>query len=124
MARSKTLSASVPEGIYERTREIVRREKRKQSAVVADALRLYSSLTPAARRVMEELEEQYGPRATEKLESELSRALLRARWEILVDETATRLSEELARASDRTLEEVVDEEVTAARRERRGRARP
>lgn len=116
--KSKTLSASVPEPVYRRAREIVRQEQRKQSAVVADALRLYAALTPAARRVMEHLAEQYGPGALGKLQAELSRALLRAQWEVLADETGRTLPPELAKLRDDTLTRVVDEEVTAVRRER------
>lgn len=116
--KAKTLSASVPESVYRRTRDIVRNERRRQSAVVTDALRLYSALTPAARRVMEDLTEQYAPAAVEKLRSELSRALLRARWEVLADETAQRLPPELTKLPDQALMRAVDDEVAATRRKR------
>lgn len=115
--RSKTLSASVPQAVYERAREVVRRESRKQSAVVADALRLYTALTPAARRVMEQLAGEYGSQASARLEAELSRALLRVRWEALAEETRRRIPKELAELSDDELSKLVEEEVTDARRE-------
>ncbi|MGH7545566.1 MAG: hypothetical protein ACREKI_05220 [Gemmatimonadota bacterium] len=117
--KSKTLSASVPQPVYERAREVVRSENRRQSAVVADALRLYTSLTPAARRVMEELAEEYGAGMPARLESELSRALLRVRWEALAEETRRRLPKELAELSEEELAGVVEEEITGARREGR-----
>lgn len=122
--KSKTLSASVPQPVYERARDVVRTENRKQSAVVADALRLYTSLTPAARRVMEELAEEYGAGASARLESELSRALLRVRWEALADETRRRLPNEVAELSDEELAELVGEEIAGARRERGTGRRP
>lgn len=115
---SKTLSASVPEPVYRRAREIARQEQRQQSAVVADALRLYASLTPAARLVMENLAEQYGPRALDKLQAELSRALLRAQWEALADQTARKLPSELTKLSDDDVMRTVDEEAAATGRDR------
>ena len=116
--KTRTLSASVPEPVYRRAREIARAEQRRQSTVVADALRLYASLTPAARRVMEQMTERYGPGALDQLQAPLSRAVLRARWEALAAETARALPPELARLTDDELMRAAQDEVAA---ERRGR---
>ncbi|MBI4421302.1 MAG: hypothetical protein HY560_10790, partial [Gemmatimonadetes bacterium] len=65
----------------------------------------------------------YGQGVADKVQAELSRALLRVQWEALAAETARTLSPDLAKLSDDELTGTAEEEVAAQRRERSG-ARP
>lgn len=82
---TKTLSASLDPAIYRATQRVATEERRPQSAVVAEALRLYTGLPLETRQAVLALERQLGEEATaSKLGAAVRTAALEARLEAIV----------------------------------------
>jgi hypothetical protein len=82
---TKTLSASLDPAIYRATQRVAEEERRPQSAVVAEALRLYTGLPLETRQAVLALDRQLGPEATaSKLGAAVRSAVLEARLEAIV----------------------------------------
>lgn len=82
---TKTLSASLDPAIYRATQRVATEERRPQSAVVAEALRLYTGLPLETRQAVLALERQLGEEATaSKLGAAVRTATLEARLEAIV----------------------------------------
>jgi predicted transcriptional regulator len=82
---TKTLSASLDPAIYRATQRVAKEERRPQSAVVAEALRLYTGLPLETRQAVLALDRQLGEEATaSKLGAAVRTATLEARLEAIV----------------------------------------
>ena len=82
---TKTLSASLDPALYQRTRKAAREEGRKQSAVVAEALSLYTGLPPDLRQLLRDLDLTSTPGVAEQLAARLRSAVLELRWQLLLE---------------------------------------
>ena len=78
---TKTLSASLDPGLYDRTKQTAREEGRKQSAVVAEALSLYTALPRDVRQLLRDLAVADTAELGPALAARLRTALLDVRWE-------------------------------------------
>ncbi len=114
----KTLSASLDSELVRRTREVADRERRSQSAVVSSALDLYTSLSPVAHQVLEEVSQQQD---MGEVADQIERALLRIQWKRMAEQVDPALTERLAGLSDEELMDLVNETVDEVRRSRAGR---
>jgi predicted transcriptional regulator len=112
---TKTLSASLDPAIYRATQRVAKEERRPQSAVVAEALRLYTGLPLETRQAVLALDRQLGAEATaSKLGAAVRTATLEARLEAIVAQLPPA---DLTEAQIATL---AAEAVTWARKRRRG----
>lgn len=105
-----TISAYTSDDLKRRIDRIIREEGRKQAQVGSTALELYARLPGAARRALLELlaAESEGPTgAMDRAVSEVSRALLNAKWEI----TSDRVREFVAQRGALPVEELSEEEI-------------
>jgi hypothetical protein len=83
-----TISAYTSDDLKRRIDRIIREEGRKQAQVGSTALELYALLPAAARRAFLEVYAAESERPTGVMEralSEVSRALLNAKWEITTE---------------------------------------
>ncbi|OGT96838.1 MAG: hypothetical protein A3I79_04735 [Gemmatimonadetes bacterium RIFCSPLOWO2_02_FULL_71_11] len=81
---TKTISASLDPAIYRATQRAAREERRPQSSVVAEALRLYTGLPLETRQAILALERNLGEEpTTRKLGAALRAAALEARLEAI-----------------------------------------
>lgn len=120
-SRKKTLSASVDPEVYEALGEAARAGGTSKSAVVAGALRLYTSLPPASRRAFREGGPSYGPAFRQRVRREVELAVLRSRWEELADRIDEQLGEdEASPLSEEDLLETAEDAVRRAREESSG----
>ena len=83
---TKTLSASLDTALYQRTRKVARQEGRKQSALVAEALSLYTGLPPDLRQLLRDLGLSSSPSVAEQLAARLRSAVLELRWHRLLEQ--------------------------------------
>ena len=82
---TKTLSASLDPALYRATQRVAKEERRPQSAVVAEALRLYTGLPLETRQAVLALDRQLGAEATaSKLGGAVRTAALESRLEGIV----------------------------------------
>ena len=114
----KTLSASLDGDLVRRTREVADRERRSQSAVVSSALDLYTSLSPVAHQVLEEVSQQL---EMDEVADQIERALLRVQRNRMAAQVDPALTQRLAGLSDDDLMELANEAVDEVRRSRAGR---
>ena len=81
---TKTLSASIDPDLYHRTQRTAQQEGRKQSAVVAEALSLYTSLPAELRKLLRDLTLGENRDVAAALAERLRAAALEVRWEQLL----------------------------------------
>ncbi|HKP76638.1 MAG TPA: hypothetical protein VJT67_14005 [Longimicrobiaceae bacterium] len=89
-----TISAYTSDELKEKIDRVMREEGRKQAQVGSTALELYATLPAAARRAYIELsavDDDVHAAALERAITEVSRALLNAKWDLL----DTRVAEEV-----------------------------
>jgi len=112
---TKTLSASLDPAIYRATQRVAKEERRPQSAVVAEALRLYTGLPLETRQAVLALDRQLGAEATaSKLGAAVRIATLEARLEAIVAQLPT------AELTEAQITKLASEAVAWARKRRRG----
>ena len=112
---TKTLSASLDPAIYRATQRVAKEERRPQSAVVAEALRLYTGLPLETRQAVLALDRQLGAEATaSKLGAAVRTAALEARLEAIVAQLPP------ADLTETQIATLASEAVTWARKRRRG----
>jgi hypothetical protein len=81
---TKTLSASLDPAIYRAAQRAAKEERRPQSSVVAEALRLYTGLSLETRQLLLGLEQQLGERGVSTTVSAAIRAAaLESRFEAI-----------------------------------------
>ena len=116
---TKTLSASLDPALYRRTKRTAREDGRKQSAVVAEALALYTALPTELRQMLVELGLSRSPDVAKTLAAQLRGAALELRWERLMERLQREMdSDQLERFNSTTAEELdalAREAVTATR---------
>ncbi len=116
---TKTLSASLDPGLYDRTKQTAREDGRKQSAVVAEALSLYTALPSDVRQLLRDLAVADTPELAPALATRLRAALLDFRWQqSMAQLRAATESADLQRFDAMTDEEIdalADEAVRATR---------
>jgi predicted transcriptional regulator len=84
-AATKTLSAFLDPAIHRATQRVAKEERRPQSAVAAEALRLYTGLPLETRQAVLALDRQLGTEATaSKLAAAVRTATLEARLDAIV----------------------------------------
>lgn len=104
---TKTLSASLDPALYRRTQRTAREEGRKQSAVVAEALTLYTALPAELRQLLRELGVSQSPDVAKMLTTQLRGAALELRWERLMERLRSEMdSAQLERFDAATTEEL------------------
>lgn len=81
---TKTLSASIDPDLYRQTQATARQEGRRQSAVVAEALSLYTALPADLRKLLRDLSPGDTRAAAAALAERLQAAVLELRWERLL----------------------------------------
>lgn len=106
---TKTLSASLDPGLYDRTQQTAREEGRKQSAVVAEALSFYTALPRDVRRLLRDLALTDTPELAAALATRLRAALLDVRWE----QSIARIRAATEPAVLKRFEGMTDEEIDA-----------
>jgi hypothetical protein len=119
MMTTKTLCASLDPALYMRTQRTAREEGRKQSAVVAEALAIYTALPTELRQLLRELGVSRSPDVATALTAQLRGAALELRWERLMERLRREMdSAQLERFDAATTEELdglAKEAVTATR---------
>ncbi|MEE9218136.1 MAG: hypothetical protein V3U98_03625 [Acidobacteriota bacterium] len=78
---TKTLSASLDPKLYQRIKRTAREDGRKQSALVAEALSLYTALPADLRQLLRDLAPSQTPELAAALAARLRAAVLELRWE-------------------------------------------
>ena len=112
---TKTLSASLDPVVYRAAQRVAKEERRPQSAVVAEALRLYTALPLDTRQMLLSLELKLGAqRVAGAVGSAIRSAALQARF----DAVAGGLPAADVREQD--VDALADEAVSWARRPGRG----
>ncbi|HEX8273071.1 MAG TPA: hypothetical protein VF615_10565 [Longimicrobiaceae bacterium] len=114
----QTMSIRLDRELARRTRDVAERQCRSQNAVISSALYLYTSLSPAARQVLEEVSQQAD---LTEIADQIERALVRARWNRMAKQVDPALAEHLAGLSDEELMGLANEAVDETRRSRAGR---
>lgn len=117
---TKTLSASLDPTLYQRTRRAAREEGRKQSAVVAEALSLYTALPATVRQLLRELGLSETPEIAQQLAAHLQAAVLELRWQLLLK----RIRAAMSPAARRRLESMTAQERDAVAAEAVRATRP
>lgn len=108
---TKTLSASLDPGLYRAAQRVAKEERRPQSAIVAEALRLYTGLPLETRQAVLALERQLGEEATaSRLGAAVRTAALEARLEAIVAQLPP------ADLTDAQIANLASEAVTWARK--------
>lgn len=119
---TKTLSASLDPALYERTRRAARQDGRKQSAVVAEALSLYTLLPTELRQLLRDLGLARSPAVAAQLAERLRGAVLELRWQLLLgrirDTLDPAVKARLEAVSAEQLDALADEAVRSTRRAR------
>ncbi len=113
MMTTKTLSASLDPALYQRTRRTAREDGRRQSAVVAEALSLYTALPADLRQLMRDLAPTETPERAAAWATRLRVAVLELRWERLL----TLLRAETDPAALERLDTMTAEELDALAQE-------
>jgi hypothetical protein len=107
-----TISAYTSSELKEKIDRVMREEGRKQAQVSSTALELYAMLPAAARRAYLELsaaDDEAHAAALERAISEVSRALLNAKWEL----TDARIAAEVARRGSLPRHDLTEDEIAA-----------
>jgi|tagenome__1003787_1003787.scaffolds.fasta_scaffold20967414_5 hypothetical protein len=107
-----TISAYTSSELKEKIDRVMREEGRKQAQVSSTALELYAMLPAAARRAYLELsaaDDEAHAAALERAISEVSRALLNAKWEL----TDARIVAEVSRRGSLPAHDLTEEEIAA-----------
>jgi hypothetical protein len=112
---TKTLSASLDPTIYRAAQRAAKEERRPQSAVVAEALRLYTSLPLDTRQLLLGLQLQVGE---ERVSSTVGAAIRAAALEARFQSIAAALPG--VASSEREADVLAEEAVRWARKTRRG----
>jgi len=110
---TKTLSASLSPSLYRQTQNAAREEGRKQSAIVAEALSLYTALPPEVRQLLRDLDLPGSPEAAGEVAARLRSAVLEVRWQRLLE----RIRAAMNPAARARLEAMGAQEIDALARE-------
>ena len=105
-----TISAYTTEALKQKIDRVTREEGRKQAQVSSTALELYATLPAAARRAYLELsavDDDVHAAALERAISEVSRALLNAKWDLL----DTRIAEEVRSRGSLPAGDLTEDEI-------------
>lgn len=105
---TKTLSASLDPALYRRTRKTAREDGRRQSAVVAEALSLYTGLPPDLRQLLRDLGLASTPGVAEQLAARLRGAVLELRWQLLLERIRDAMDPALRRRFETMTAEKLD----------------
>jgi len=116
-----TISAYTSAELKEKIDRVMREEGRNQAQVGSTALELYAMLPAAARRAYLELsamDDDAHTAVRERAISEVSRALLNAKWEL----TDARIAAEVARRGTLPARNLTEEEIAGIALEMSGEA--
>jgi len=116
-----TISAYTSTELKEKIDRVMREEGRNQAQVGSTALELYAMLPAAARRAYLELsamDDEAHTVVRERAISEVSRALLNAKWEL----TDARIAAEVARRGTLPSHDLTEEEIAGIALEMSGEA--
>lgn len=111
----QTISIRLDCELARRTRDVAERQRRSQNAVISSALDLYTSLSPAAHQVLEEVSQQAD---LTEVAGQIERALVRAQWNRMAEQVDPALTVRLAGLSDEDLMLLANEAVDEVRRSR------
>lgn len=121
-----TISASVATPLAERLDAFVRRTHWQQSRIIANALDLYTQLSPVALQRMAELGDRLGEeRLREAVAHAIEQVIDRLEWNAVAEETALELKGRLSvQLSEEELVRHAEQAIAASRAVRRARREP
>ena len=114
---TKTLSASLDPAIYRAAQRAAKEERRPQSYVVAEALKLYTALPLETRQMLLRLEHDLGGEGAERLADIVGSAIRHAVLTAAFDAVAAKLPP--LDATEPEIDALAEEAVQWARREGR-----